>query len=59
MLHPQVQEKLQDEVDRVTGGSRLPNLSDRGAMPYLECVLKEVYRWRPVAPLGKSSVLVE
>jgi cytochrome P450 len=53
LLYPEVLVKLQEEVDRVVGESRLPSLSDRGAMPYVECVLKEVYRWRPVVPLGK------
>lgn len=57
LLYPEVQAKLQEEVDRVVGESRLPNLSDRGNMPYLECVLKEIYRWRPVVPLGQCAQL--
>lgn len=29
VLYPQVQEKLQDEIDRVVGRSRKPTLDDR------------------------------
>lgn len=52
VLHPEVYRKAQAEIDRVVGSERLPELEDRPSLPYLECVLKEVYRWNPPAPLG-------
>lgn len=44
VLHPEVYRKAQAEIDRVVGSERLPELEDRPSLPYLECVLKEVYR---------------
>ena len=44
MLHPDVQRRAQEELDRVVGESRLPTAEDRGSLPYLEAVIQEVYR---------------
>ncbi|KIK52524.1 hypothetical protein GYMLUDRAFT_180036 [Collybiopsis luxurians FD-317 M1] len=49
---PNVQKKIQQEVDAITGGGRLPTLRDRPNMPYTEASLKEVLRWRPALPLS-------
>ncbi|CCM06879.1 uncharacterized protein FIBRA_09188 [Fibroporia radiculosa] len=51
-LHPEVFRKAQAEIDRVIGSSRLPDWDDRASLPYLECVLKEVYRWNPPGSLA-------
>lgn len=45
LLYPHELKKAQDEIDRVLGRNRLPNIDDRPSLPYLECVLKEVVRW--------------
>ena len=50
---PEVQKKAQAEIDAIVGPDRLPTLSDRQSLPYMEALLKEVYRWNPVARLGK------
>lgn len=52
MLHPEVQEKLQREVDTVVGSHRLPELADRPNMPYATAVHKELFRWLPAGPAG-------
>ncbi|OBZ74506.1 O-methylsterigmatocystin oxidoreductase [Grifola frondosa] len=52
VLHPEVYKKTQEEIDRVVGHDRLPDFDDRDALPYLECVLREVYRWNPPVPLA-------
>ena len=44
VLHPGAYAKAQAEMDRVVGPNRLPTLEDRDSLPYLECVLREVYR---------------
>ena len=44
VLYPDALRKAQEEIDRVIGTSRLPDFSDRAQLPYLECMLKEVYR---------------
>jgi cytochrome P450 len=51
-LHPKVQIKAREEIDRVVGTGRLPGFQDRDSLPYIEAVVKETLRWRPLAPLG-------
>ena len=48
--HPAVYRRLQAEIDGAVGRERLPQLDDRRALPYMECVLKEVYRYVQVLP---------
>ncbi|KAI0705960.1 cytochrome P450 [Cerioporus squamosus] len=52
VLHPEVFRRAQQEVDSIIGRSRLPDFDDRPNMPYLDCVLSEVLRWRCPVPLG-------
>ncbi|KAI9449573.1 cytochrome P450 [Lactarius psammicola] len=51
-LYPEVQRAAHAEIDAVLGDSRLPDFSDEDKLPYVGAVLKEVFRWHPVAPLG-------
>lgn len=44
-LHPEVFAKAQAEIDRVVGSDRLPDFQDRSSLPYVESVVKEVYRY--------------
>ncbi|KAH9927567.1 cytochrome P450 [Fomitopsis serialis] len=50
--NPGIQKKAQAEVDAVTGRTRPPVFSDREALPYLDAVLKEVFRHKPAGPLA-------
>jgi cytochrome P450 len=43
-LHPEKQEKAQQELDSVVGSDRLPEFSDRKSLPYLEALVQEVLR---------------
>ncbi|KAH9936911.1 cytochrome P450 monooxygenase [Amylocystis lapponica] len=52
VLFPDALKKAQEEIDRVVGTGRVPSFGDRESLPYLECVLKEVYRWQPPVPIG-------
>lgn len=58
-LYPDVQRKAQEEIDRVIGSNRLPRFEDRENLPYLNALVKEVLRWRPVAPLGLPHLAEE
>lgn len=50
--HPEVQARARAEVDAVLGGARfLGALADAGRLPYVEAVLDETLRVKPVAPL--------
>ncbi|KAJ5606798.1 Cytochrome P450 E-class group I [Penicillium hordei] len=48
---PDIQRHAQAELDLVVG-SRLPTLSDRPNLPYVDALIKEVMRWHPIGPLG-------
>jgi cytochrome P450 len=54
-LFPDVQQKAQEEIDRVIGSARLPTLADRDSLPYVSALHSEIYRWRPVVPIGLSQ----
>ena len=45
LLHPEVLEKAQEELDRVVGHDRLPDFDDRPSLPYIECIINETYRY--------------
>ena len=45
ILHPEVFAKAQAEIDRVVGTDRLPDFQDRTSLPYVESLVKEVYRY--------------
>jgi len=47
--HPEVQAKLDEELDRVLAG-RPPSVSDLPRLPYTEMVIREVLRLYPPAP---------
>ncbi|EEF36181.1 cytochrome P450, putative [Ricinus communis] len=49
--NPRVQQKAQEELDRVIGSKRVLNESDFSSLPYLQCVAKEGLRLHPPTPL--------
>ncbi|KAI0061739.1 cytochrome P450 [Artomyces pyxidatus] len=59
VLFPHVQEKAQAELDAVTGGTRLPEFEDRGALPYIDALCKEVLRWQTIAPVALPHATTE
>jgi cytochrome P450 len=38
---------------------RLPELSDRDALPYIQAIVLEVMRWYPAVPLGVPHRLIQ
>ncbi|XP_076830663.1 cytochrome P450 1B1 [Brachyhypopomus gauderio] len=49
--YPDVQKRLQDEVDKVVGRSRLPTIQDQPRLPYVMALIYEVMRFTSFIPL--------
>ncbi|KAM7376844.1 hypothetical protein PAMA_013555 [Pampus argenteus] len=49
--HPEVQERVQKELDEHVGSERAVCVLDRGRLPYLDSVINEGMRIRPVSPV--------
>ncbi|XP_055370373.1 steroid 17-alpha-hydroxylase/17,20 lyase isoform X2 [Betta splendens] len=49
--HPEVQDRLQRELDEKVGAERAVSVSDRSQLTYLDCVINEGMRIRPVSPV--------
>lgn len=58
-IFPEVQKKAQEEIDRATGGQRLPTAEDRENLPYIVALVKEILRWHPIGPMGLAHVNTE
>lgn len=44
LMHPDVQAKAREELDRVVGPTRLPEFEDRDSLPYVTAIMKELLR---------------
>ncbi len=51
--------RVQEEIDRVVGGSRQPSLSDKDNMLYTNAVIHEIQRIGNIDPLNLPRATVE
>ncbi|KAH9933430.1 cytochrome P450 monooxygenase [Fomitopsis serialis] len=58
-LHEDVFAKAQQNIDEVVGTERLPDLSDRDSLPYVDAILWEVYRINPPLRLSVPRRVME
>ncbi|KAF7341634.1 Cytochrome P450 2B11 [Mycena sanguinolenta] len=52
ILYPEWIPRAQREIDAIVGKDRLPSFKDRPHLPYVEAIMRETLRWRPVARFG-------
>lgn len=51
--------RAQAEIDSAIGEDRSPTWDDFDTLPYINMMIKESHRWRPVSPLGVSHAVAE
>ena len=59
LIFPEAVHKAHQELDHVVGSDRLPSFDDLPNLPYINSFVKEVMRWRPLAPLGIPHSVTE
>ncbi|XP_063307028.1 cytochrome P450 2C30-like isoform X1 [Pelobates fuscus] len=60
MTHfPEIQEKVQREIDEVVGPERFPGMQDRPQLPYTNAVIHECQRILDLAPIALYHALTE
>ncbi|XP_029136943.2 cytochrome P450 2J4-like isoform X1 [Labrus bergylta] len=56
IYYPQIQERVQAEIDAVIGSSRAPSLNDKEDMPYTNAVVHEIQRMANIIPLNVARM---
>ncbi|XP_040842968.1 cytochrome P450 2D17-like isoform X1 [Ochotona curzoniae] len=56
VLHPEVQRRVQQEIDEVIGQVRRPEMADQARMPFTCAVIHEIQRFGDIAALGAPHV---
>ncbi|KAG8894791.1 hypothetical protein FRC00_008434, partial [Tulasnella sp. 408] len=59
ILFPEIQAKIQQELDAVIGPDRLPTIADRESLPYLHACMLEAMRWNPSVNTALPHRLME
>ncbi|XP_064113185.1 cytochrome P450 2L1-like isoform X2 [Macrobrachium nipponense] len=57
--HPEIQTKMQKEIDEVVPRDTLPSLQDKDRLPYTEAVILEVMRYASFIPIGIMHATTE
>ncbi|XP_023421132.1 cytochrome P450 2D17-like [Cavia porcellus] len=52
ILHPDVQRRVQQEIDEVIGQGRRPEMADQARMPFTNAVIHEVQRFGDIIPIN-------
>ena len=58
-FYPEIQRKAQEEVVSLVGLARLPSSEHRQSLPYVEAIILETLRWKPIVPANTPHVVVQ
>ena len=56
VMFPEAQRKAPEEIDGLIGSGRLPQFKDQDRLPYIQGIVKEIYRCAPVAPMDMAHM---
>ncbi|XP_051803067.1 cytochrome P450 2J4-like isoform X11 [Acanthochromis polyacanthus] len=56
IYYPDIQKRVQAEIDAVIGSSRQPSMTDRENMPYTDAVIHEIQRMGNILPLNGARM---
>ena len=59
LAYPETQARAQAELDAVVGRARPPTFADYPLLPYTRAMVKELLRWRTVAPMALPHRVME
>ena len=54
--YPEIQTRVQQELDQVVGLDRLPSMKDKTDLPYTEAVIMEIQRHANIVPMGVAHI---
>ncbi|XP_068169191.1 cytochrome P450 2J5-like isoform X2 [Antennarius striatus] len=57
--YPEIQERCQEEIDKVLDGKDQASFEDRDQMPYVQAVVHEIHRVGNIAPLSLFHMVTE
>jgi cytochrome P450 len=59
ILHKDVVQKAQAELDSIVGPERLPSFDDLENLPYIRAIVCELLRWQPISPIGVPHAVTQ
>lgn len=59
ILYPDVVCKAQQELDSMVGADRLPSFDDMKRLPFINTIISELLRWRPISPIAVPHAAIQ
>nr|XP_020819828.1 cytochrome P450 2C19-like isoform X2 [Phascolarctos cinereus] len=59
LKHPEITDKIREEIDRVIGQNRSPCLKDRNSVPYTDAVIHEIERYTDLVPANLTHSVAQ